>query len=167
MIHTNSAVCFNTSCALAMNKFQLINDLKETHKLLLNKLLPEIEQHLIVVFNELQAPYSGIWKVASSRFFGLCSRLEQHIQTEESLVFPHLLNELPEEKQDLAEAFMRSHEQLEEQLLLLIELLQNDFRVAQHLLSYRVLNEKLNYLAEILSQHGEEEDLLFVNALKK
>ena len=167
MIHTNSAVCFNTPCALAINKFQLINELKEPHKLLLNKLLPEIEQHLIVVLNELQAPYSGIWKVATSRYFGLCGRLEQHIQTEESLVFPYLLNELPEDKQAFAEAFMRSHEQLEEQLLQLIELLQNDFRVAQKLLSYRILNEKLKYLSEILNQHGVEEDLLFVNALKK
>jgi hypothetical protein len=166
MLRPNTPQCFHTNCNVVANKYSLISDLRASHQLFIEKLLPEIEHHLFLIYDQLQPLKALVWNAASKRFMTLRLRLTQHIQTEETLVFPFLLGQLSAEKAITAKAFMLHHEQLEEQLLLLIELIQNDFKSLETLMPYRILSEKLNLFAAMLLQHAEEEDMLFENALK-
>jgi len=166
MLRPNTPQCFHTNCTVVANKFSLISDLRASHQLFIEKLLPEIEHHLLLIYHELDLFQALVWKAASLRFMTLRLRLTQHIQTEENLVFPYLLGQLPKEKEDTAKAFMHHHEQLEEQLLLLIQLIQNDFKSLESLMPFRILNGKLNLFSSMLLQHAEEEDMLFEHALK-
>jgi iron-sulfur cluster repair protein YtfE (RIC family) len=149
-----------TSNEIDVPIISVISELRNTHKELLNKYIPEIEQHFLQLLriglkNELL-----VTTACFTKFHDMRTKLTDHIEMEESIVFPAILIGSVRENRAIYE-FLQHHEDHEVKLKELIMDIGNVLSNLNHLMVYRQLILKMRSFHDRLSQHGEIEDLLF------
>ena len=137
----------------------LIDRIKEQHRLILDKLLPEIDMHFAAVSKQ-KSPFDEALTEAHEAFSKFSELLIDHIYMEDYIVFPELVLE----EKPLVSAirdFVTQHDDFEAMLHELLLSASESLKPLQELLPFRILLLKMARLELLLAEHNVLEDLLF------
>lgn len=141
---------------------EMVDELIAGHAIFKDKMIPEIEQHFLVLLG--QADYCSMpsLKKCFMQFDVFRTNLIDHIEMEEKIVFPYLLGNSLTNSKETVEYFIEHHEDYETQLQQMIASMSKELAHLSHLMSFRLLVHKMNTFSGKLEEHGEMEDVLFV-----
>jgi len=157
-----------TNTQLSNSTFQLVSkekvsltELKEAHVFFLEKIIPEIELHFLLVSQQCSSINKKLVESYLLKFKQFSETLHDHILMEEQYVFPYLEGKsMPAEKEVILN-FLTHHDDFEKQLHYFVEELVASLSNLEDLLAYRMLALKLNRLNEKLTDHSIIEENLF------
>lgn len=150
-----------TNGYLNLSRKELVSELRKGHSEFLNKIIPEIEQHFMILPTKIDRMNHRILNDCFKRFNDFRNELTKHIRFEETYVFPYLVGQSIESSSEKVDDFINMHENHEEQLKEIIQVINQKLIQLNYLMSYRILLIKLTYLLEKLEIHGEIEETLF------
>lgn len=143
-----------------IDKEQYVLQLKNDHRYLLEKVIPEIEAHFISLMNASTLEHSLVMIVAWKWFADFSEKLRHHFEMEDRLVFPYLLGKGTPAANESAISFIQNHSSFEEQLNEYILVIQKNLRSFEQDMAYRILLRKLQSLENDLLAHGAAEAIL-------
>lgn len=143
---------------------EIIHQLIAQHTLVREKLLPEIDMHFWSIKNNSEAKdnksIDGVYQI----FENYKAQLEDHFYFEETLVFPAILKQHCSQNcsfDEATEIFLQKHEDFESLLTKMIEDLHAKLSPLNTLMSWRMLQLKLERLVQVMENHQILEDYLF------
>jgi len=143
------------------NQQVLIERIKHQHRLILDKLLPEIDLHFTAVSKQ-KSPFDETLLEAHKAFCKFSELLTDHIYMEDHIVFPELvLEEKP--MVSAIRDFVEHHDNFEALIQELLNHASASLKPLQELLPFRILLLKMERLKVLLAEHNELEDLLFAD----
>lgn len=145
----------------SLTRQELVTELRNGHKEFLDKIIPEIEHHFIIIPTKIDKISHRVLNDCFKRFNDFRNELTKHIRFEETYVFPFLMGQSIESSSEKVDDFINNHENHEEQLKEIIQVINQKLIQLNYLMSYRILLIKLTYLLEKLEIHGEMEEQLF------
>jgi len=146
----------------SLSTIEIVSELITGHELFKNKMIPEIEQHFLVLLDQADIYTTPSLTKCFKQFDVFRLNLLDHIDMEEKIVFPYLLGVRSENSQEVVECFINNHEDYEIQLQQMIEEINAQLTHLSSLFPFRLLILKLNSFSLKLEDHGELEDVLFV-----
>lgn len=139
---------------------EIVNQLIDQHSFVSDKLLPEIDMHFWALMNNNTRLKLELINNIYQIFVNYKEQLEDHFYFEERLVFPAMLkNAKPIDETTMS--FIQKHENFEVLLGEMIQEIQEKLSPLRDLMSLRVLELKLERLAQIMEEHQVLEDYLF------
>ena len=152
---------FNSTFQLVSKKKVSLTELKEAHIFFLEKIIPEIELHFLLVSQQCSSIDKKLVESYLIKFKQFSATLRDHILMEEQYVFPFLEGKsMPTEKEVILN-FLAHHDDFEKQLQYFVEELVARLSTLEDLMAYRILALKLNRLNEKLIEHSLLEECLF------
>jgi iron-sulfur cluster repair protein YtfE (RIC family) len=138
-----------------------LTELKEAHIFFLEKIIPEIELHFLLVTEQCSTIDKKLVASYALKFKQFSNTLHDHILMEEKYIFPYLEGKsMPSEKEVILN-FLEHHDDFEKQLQYFVEELVARLSKLKDLMAYRMLALKLNRLNEKLIEHSLLEESLF------
>ncbi len=157
----------------------IINYLQRTHRFYLNNRLPEIEQSIFHLLNSYQHSHPLLMELLIF-FYDYKEHLTQHIEIEESTLFPYI-NSLCEMEEDgisihfltckirgyCINNFIKAHSDTEDELKNVKKIVQRYKPDSTTISSYRILLTQLSVFEHDLHIHAQiENEVLVPKALK-
>jgi iron-sulfur cluster repair protein YtfE (RIC family) len=146
----------------SISNLEIVSELITGHELFKNKMIPEIEQHFLVLLSQADIYTLSSLTKCFKKFDVFRLNLMDHIEMEEKIVFPYLLGNGTYNSKETVEFFIEHHEDYETQLQQMIEEINAQLTHLSCLFPFRLLILKLNSFSLKLEDHGELEDVLFV-----
>ncbi len=142
---------------------EIVGELIAGHAIFRDKLIPEIEQHFLVLLSQADDYSMPSLAKCFKQFDVFRTSLMEHIEMEEKIVFPYLLGNGTYKSKETVDFFIEHHEDYETQLQHMIASMSFELAHLSPLMSFRFLVHKMNTFSEKLEEHSETEDsLLFV-----
>lgn len=142
---------------------EIVEELIAGHTIFMDKLIPEIEQHFLVLLGQADDYSMPTLAKCFKQFDVFRTNLMEHIEMEEKIVFPYLLGRASHNSKETVEFFIEHHEDYETQLQQMIASMSSELAHLSPLMSFRFLVHKMNTFSGKLEEHSEMEDsLLFV-----
>jgi iron-sulfur cluster repair protein YtfE (RIC family) len=133
--------------------------LQDQHKLILDKLLPEIDQHFYLIFQKSSEETRVELQLIYEDFQKFSCLLSDHIVMEEELIFPRMKRN--EALESAANVFIEKHDDFEDLIQKLLFELNTRLSEMSDYMSYRMLQNKLHVLKDVLAVHQELEHNIF------
>lgn len=153
----NDIQCFSLDVT-SSSPMSTIVFLQEQHRLVLDKLLPEIDLHFYLVFQNSRLEICDILRLIYEDFQEFSLLLTDHMVMEEELIFPKMKRN--ESLESAALIFINKHDDFECRIQNVLQDLNERLNEVSDYMSFRMLQNKLNVLKNILEEHQELEDEL-------
>ena len=157
-----------TNTQLSNSTFQLVSkekvsltELKEAHVFFLEKIIPEIELHFLLVSQQCSPIDKKMVESYLLKFKQFSVTLHDHILMEELYVFPFLEGKSMPAVKEVILNFLAHHDDFEKQFHYFVEELVASLSNLEDLMAFRMLALKLNRLNEKLIEHSIIEENLF------
>jgi iron-sulfur cluster repair protein YtfE (RIC family) len=159
VLTTAQLLSFSDNSDVSNNK--TIQTLIEQHRLFVEKLIPEIELHLIELTANCYHSNRLTLLVCLKWLSNFGKNLKQHIEYEEAHVFPALAKH-SESLSEKASSFIEHHDDFELQLQNYLTQIKNSLTHLSSEMSFRILLLKLEMLHEAMLEHAELEKSIMV-----
>lgn len=143
----------------ATQQQQIISVAISQHRTIVQKLIPEIEWHLIQLASNIQTNDKYILLTCLKWLTDFGKEIHEHILFEEE----HVFSELKKTEVKLSTktiSFITHHDDYEQQLMIYLIQMKNSLKHLEAEMSFRILILKLESLYDLMMEHAELEKVI-------